>query len=121
MTHHTLTAELEIRFTPTGCTETEVAYPTIEIAYTYLPGSPQRGPTYWSGGEPADPAEVELVSARLIDGDGLDPDAKQIDDWAQGYLDSDRGYEAACREAAASEAEARAEAYDTRNDAMRDW
>ena len=113
MVEHIITTELEIRFTPAGCAE--VAYPTIEIAYTYLPGSPQRGPTYWSGGEPADPAEVELVSARLIDGDGLDPDAKQIDDWAQGYLDSDRGYEAACREAE----EVEASVYDTRNDARR--
>ena len=50
---HTLTA-----FFPFGEEEVDV-----EVTYTYLAGRPARGPSYASGGEPADPPEIEFVSA----------------------------------------------------------
>ena len=37
------------------------------ITYIYTPPSPQRGPSYDSGGEPAEYTEVEVISM-LIDG-----------------------------------------------------
>ena len=30
--------------------------------YSYTPGCPETGPSYSSGGEPAEPAEVEIIS-----------------------------------------------------------
>lgn len=41
----------------------------LRIAYTFLKGAPEQGPTYASGGQPADPDEIEFVSCiRVIDG-----------------------------------------------------
>lgn len=66
------------------------------MRYRYTPGYPATGPSYDSGGEPGAGAEVELVSAELVDGDGLDPRQEQVMDWAQDWLDSDSGYAQAC-------------------------
>lgn len=79
--------------------ERESANVQIEIEFSYVPGRPESGPSFSSGGEPADPAEVEFISARLIDGDGLAPSKEQVDEWAQDWLD-DKGYDAACEMAA---------------------
>ena len=32
------------------------------VEYTYTPGAPEQGPSYASGGQPADPPEVEIVN-----------------------------------------------------------
>lgn len=37
----------------------------IEIAFTYVPGTPETGPSYASGGEPAVGPEIEVVSVRV--------------------------------------------------------
>ena len=90
MSKHTITAEIEVKFRIPGMPEDEheVAYPKVEIVYTFTRGSPEV--RYQSNGDPgwpADPDEVELVSAKLVDGDGLGPDQKQVDEWAQDWLD----------------------------------
>jgi hypothetical protein len=73
----------------------------VEITFTYTPGSPAQGPSYASGGQPADPAEVEFMSARPVAGELLLPEMqKPLDDWAADWL-SDKGYDKACEEAAA--------------------
>lgn len=96
----TIHAEIEARFTFPGLAdgEHEVAYPTIEIQYSFVRGYPASGPTYWSGGEPADPDEVDLISAQLIDDDGVTPTEDQIHDWAREWLHGD-GYAEACAHA----------------------
>ena len=32
------------------------------VEYTYLPGAPEEGPSYASGGQPADPPEIDIVN-----------------------------------------------------------
>lgn len=95
MKYHTILAEIERKFQLAGMPddECEVAYPTIEITFTYKRGSPavmyqRNGDPGW----PAEPAEVEFISAKLVNGDGLLPTPDQLNDWAQDWLDSDAGY-----------------------------
>jgi hypothetical protein len=95
VTQHTIVAEIKRYFQLAGMPddEREVAYPTVEIAFTYKRGSPavmyqRNGDPGW----PAEPAEIELVSAKLVNGDGLMPTPDQLNDWAQDWLDSDSGY-----------------------------
>lgn len=99
MSRHTVTAEIEVNFTPAGLTETETAYPEIEITFSYSPGTPEQGPTFDCGGQPAEGPEIELVSAKLIDGHGIEPTQEQVNDWAEEWLYSDFGYEAASKAA----------------------
>jgi hypothetical protein len=93
-----ITTQLEVDFTPAGCSEQECATPTFEIDYRYTPGAPEQGPSYASGGQPADPPEVEFLAARCIDGDGLDLTQQQVDDYCADWLDGD-GWESACEQA----------------------
>lgn len=84
MTTHYLTAGC-----PFGNDEIEV-----EIGFGFTPVTPERGPSYASGGEPADPPEVEFLSAKcsgLIDADMR----RKLDAWAREYLASDAGQQAA--------------------------
>lgn len=66
--------------------DTPTAEFEVELTYTFLPGSPERGPTYASGGEPPDPPEVDDVRLELVDGrprpwqDGPHLDQKRNDD-----------------------------------------
>lgn len=91
--HHTLTAEVEVKFVPAGLHDTEVEYPVIEIDYGYIRARPAFTPRgEYAPIDPPEPAEVDLLAARLIDGRGLLPTQEQIDDWARDYLDSDAGY-----------------------------
>jgi hypothetical protein len=39
----------------------------VQVRFTYLPGAPEQGPSYASGGQPADPDEVE-IDAILVAG-----------------------------------------------------
>ena len=98
MTVYTIVAEIETKFSIPGMPddEREVAYPKVEITYSYLPGHP--GCMYQRNGDPGfspEPAEVDFISAKLIDGDGLAPEQWQVNEWAQDWLD-DAGYEQAC-------------------------
>lgn len=84
MTHHTLTTKIPVLFSFPGLAagESERANITVDIVFTAT----------HDAGEP----ELMLVSATLIDGDGLDPTDEQVRDWAEAWLD-DEGYDAACR------------------------
>lgn len=101
---HTIDAEIEVKFKPAGMglpdDEFEVAYTTVRIEYSFSKGSPavmyqRNGDPGW----PAEPAEVEALDAKLIEGDGLDPTADQVWQWAQDWIDGD-GYDLACDNAA---------------------
>ncbi|CAB4187949.1 hypothetical protein UFOVP1169_32 [uncultured Caudovirales phage] len=52
---------------------------TLEIVYNFTPAQPERGPTYSCGGEPAEPADCEVLSV-LVNGEKAD-DAQF--DWCQ--------------------------------------
>lgn len=101
MSKHTIEAEIEVKFRPAGMglpdDEFEVAYPKVLIEYSFSKGSPavmyqRNGDPGW----PAEPAEVEALSAKLISGDGLEPTQDQVLDWARDWLDSEDGFNAAC-------------------------
>jgi hypothetical protein len=103
MSTHTIRAEVEVKFRPTGCEDMESAFPTLDIEFDYSPGRPAFIPRgEYAPIDPPEPAEVSFRSAKLIDGDGLDPSfaapnpQSVIDGWASDYLDSDDGYRAAC-------------------------
>lgn len=83
MRTHTLTA-----YCPVGLGEIEV-----EITYRFTPGRPARGPSYASGGEPADPPEVEFISARSKVKD--DFVKAMLVEWAEEWLASDDGWDKA--------------------------
>ena len=97
---HTITAEIEARFTFPGLAEGEheTAYPTLEIQYSFVQGWAGSRLSFSCPGEPADPDEVHLINARLIDGDGLTPTEDQIHDWAREWLHGG-GYAEACAHA----------------------
>lgn len=100
-TVHTIDAELTIKFRLSDMPddEREVAYPKVRITYSFTKGKPAYTPRgEYAPIDPPEPAEVDLVSATLIDGDGLDPTAEQVAEWAQHYLDCD-GYDRACENA----------------------
>lgn len=99
-TKHSLIAQVRVNFVPAGLVEDETVYPSLRIKFSFLRGSPASGPTWGNGGQPADPAEVEFISAELIDGDGVQPMQEQINTWAEDYLASDEGCEHSLREAA---------------------
>jgi hypothetical protein len=94
---HTIQAEIRVQFRFPGMPddERETAYPTVDIEFDFVPGCAATGPSYASGGGPADPAECNFIGATLIDGNGLAPTAEQVDDWARDWL-HDAGYEEAC-------------------------
>ena len=66
----------------------------VEITYNFIPGMPEQGPSWASGGEPAEPAEVEFISAALCVGMATVPIKKVLDDWASAAL-TDELYEKA--------------------------
>ena len=87
---HTYTIDTEIEV---YLHRDRVAYPSICITFSLSPGSPavmyqRNGDPGW----PAESAEIELISATLIDGGGMDPTQIQIDNWAEIYLHSDNGF-----------------------------
>ena len=77
MANHTLTA-----YCPLGLGEI-----AVEITYRFTPGRPARGPSYASGGEPADPPEVEFISASTTVNDDLVK--LMVTEWAEEWLGDD--------------------------------
>ena len=74
-------------YCPFGLGEIEV-----RVIYTYTAGRPPRGPSYASGGEPADPPEIEFVSVALP-GSTLGAAHQQLlDTWAEEWL-ADEGFD----------------------------
>ena len=102
MSEHTIDAELENRFHVPGMPddEREVAHPRVAITYNYAPGRPAYTPRgEYAPIDPPEPEEVDFVSAKLIDGDGLCPMGDQLNDWAKDWLYDDAGYRLACNHA----------------------
>lgn len=98
MSEFTITTEITWRFHLSGMPddEHETAYPKIEITYGYSPGSKAFTPPGEYGPiDPPDAPEIEFISGRLIDGDGLDPTQDQVNDKARDWLDDD-GFDEAC-------------------------
>jgi hypothetical protein len=75
---------------------------TLVIEFTFSPGYPETGPTYACGGTPAEPPEIEVVSAHRKEGGEdyplSDDLAEKImiwlsenfeDDWEPDYPDYD--------------------------------
>lgn len=107
---HTMLANVVVRFVPVSLVEEETVMPTLRIKFSYMPGSP--AVMYQRNGDPGWPAEspeVELISAELVDGDGVEPTQEQINDWAENYLASDEGFAHVIREAADHDERAREE------------
>jgi hypothetical protein len=95
-THH-ITAEIEYRFRIPGMPddEHETAYPEIEITFEYRKGTPavmyqRNGDPGW----PAEPAEVEIISTKLIKSDGVALSPDQIEQMAEDWLNGS-GYDRA--------------------------
>lgn len=65
----------------------------VFITFMHRKGALEQGPSYASGGQPADHPEVEFVSVEPCKGWVLLPDL--LDDWARGWLEGD-GFEEAC-------------------------
>lgn len=81
---------------PVGCDSLPV-----QITFTHTKGYPEEGPTYWSGGEPAEDDEISMHSwepTTITRGSMPSEIAVMIGDWCEQYLDNE-GYERACREA----------------------
>lgn len=116
MTTHTITATPDVKFWVVGCEDPEVANPTIEITYSYTPGRPAFTPRgEYAPIDPPEPAEVDLISAKLVDADGLRPQGEDVADWANDWLQGD-GYEEACANAEETSGPDPDEAYDRMRD-----
>lgn len=98
MSQHTIQAEIEVKFLIPGMPddEREVAYPKVEITYEYSPGCPAFTPRgEYAPIDPPEPAEVQFISAKLIDGDGLGPTNQQVQEWPSDWIE-DAGFNEAC-------------------------
>lgn len=86
----------------------------VEITYTFLKGAPEQGPSYASGGQPADPDEIEFVSVHYANSIN-DEMAKLLEAWAVEYL-ADEGFADAIENAAGKYEDAREYAAELRAD-----
>lgn len=93
MSKHTITTELEVTVSAYGI-DPETFYPEVEIEFGYLPGCPETGPSYASGGEPATPDEIEARAVKVINAEGIDMPPSWWLERAQAWLD-DKGYDRA--------------------------
>lgn len=94
---HKITTELEVTIAAYGI-DPEVFYPEVEIEFSYLPGYPEQGPSFASGGEPATPDEIEIQSVKVVNAEGIEMPPEWWRERAQDWLD-DKGYDAAREEA----------------------
>jgi hypothetical protein len=103
MTQHSIKAEIEVQFQPAGMQlppdEREVAYPTLEITYSFTKGAPEvRYQRNDGPGHPPEAAEIEVTNVALLDGDGLNPTKGQLWGWAIEWI-NDKGFDKACESA----------------------
>lgn len=89
-----------------------------EITFEYRKGAPEQGPSYASGGQPADPDEIEFVSITPGAGDqgGFSDIAQRwLEDEARDWLETD-GFDKAMSIVIADQDAAREYAADLRAD-----
>lgn len=81
----------------------------LEISFEYRAGSPAKGPTYFHGGLPADPPEIEFISCKgPLEGDGRDKYRQATFDLlAEQFLEGDGGFAEALEIVAADDERAR--------------
>lgn len=116
---HTIETEVEVKFSFPGLAacEKETAYPTLAITYRYSAGRPAYTPRgEYAPIDPPDPAEVEFVSAKLINSDETSPSQEQVNDWAEEWLASDEGYNRAAHHAVEASEPDPDEAYERMRD-----
>jgi len=85
-----------------------------EIKFSFLKGAPEQGPSYASGGQPADPDEIEFISATPLCngkpspyyGAFADLEQQSLDNLAEDWLLED-GFADACEVAASDDEDAR--------------
>lgn len=71
----------------------------VRIHYTFYRGQPEQGPSYASGGQPAEPASVEFDRAEILEGGTIDQ--SNLDVWANTLLQGqchDWAIETACED-----------------------
>lgn len=104
MSTHKITTGITVTFPINDEGERDSAQPKLEITYTYQPGSP--GCMYQRNGDPGWPPEapeVEVVSVKVLDADGIGFFGNETQEWetrAQDWLD-DEGFDLACEHAEA--------------------
>lgn len=94
-----------------------------EIKFSFLKGAPEQGPSYASGGQPADPDEIEFISATPLCngkpspyyGAFADLEQQSLDGLAEDWL-LDDGFADACEVAASDDEDAREYARELRAD-----
>jgi hypothetical protein len=94
-----------------------------EIVFSFFKGAPEQGPSYASGGQPADPDEIELVRVRPIIGGKpseyggayADMEQSSLEAIAEDWLLED-GFADACEVVASDDADAREYAAELRAD-----
>ena len=79
MSRHYIEAEIEVEYGPPR-PDQECAYPLLGIEFSYAPGGRQT----WDS--PGWAAEIEILSVKLLKGDGLLPTPQQIEEWADKWL-----------------------------------
>lgn len=112
-TKHKITTELQYRFPINHEGEYESAYPEVEVAFSMLPGSPQ------THDDPGCGPELEFISARIIKSDGVDPDADDLAELAEEWLDGegrDAAIEIANQDISAARADAMEHSVETRRE-----
>jgi hypothetical protein len=105
-TQHSIKAEIEVQFQVAGMQlppdEREVAYPTVEITYSFTKGAPE--------------VHIEVIDVTLLEGDGLAPTKEQLMDWAVEWV-NDAGFDKACESAVEDDESDRADyEHDRRKD-----
>lgn len=98
------------------------------VTFTYLKGAPEQGPSYASGGQPADPDEIEFVSAEHccngkpapFHGGFADLEQNHLDDLAEAWLESDEGQVEACGIVCEDDLRAQDDAADMRAEMWKD-
>lgn len=88
MSRHKITA---LRTGFTAGMDWEAEY---EVTFEFRKGAPQRGPTYFHGGLPADPDEIEAVDIKPAIGSLDSREKAEALDWADEWL-QDAGYDEA--------------------------
>lgn len=92
----------------------------VIITFTFLKGAPEQGPSYASGGQPADPDEIEFVSAKLFDEHTPSPFFRHyLNEWAAAWL-ADEGEDAARDAAFDDDESAREDAAERRAEQARE-
>lgn len=95
----------------------------VEFSYTVIWGAPEQGPTYASGGQPADPDEIDDIRVVSIDGNpagwsDYESDAEVAQDMIERLTDDD--YAAMLAEAVEGDIAERDDALEARWEAQRD-